>query len=225
MAPEQVEGKEITPAADIYALGVVLFEMMTGALPFKGDTTLAVIFKRLNEPPPPPRTLVPELNQQWEDVILCCLARHPVGRFAKAMDVLKALHHEAPIVKPVLEEVSLPAPSRHWLRPALLTAVCLLLLVLSWAVTNRFTGRAPAQPEVVRLLVADFNNQTAEPLLDGVLEPLFTVALEGASFINCYERGQARKVAAQLQSGATGLSEALARLVAVREGVNVILSG
>ncbi len=227
MAPEQVEGKVLTPSADIYALGVVLFEMVTGALPFKGDTTLATIFKRLNEPPPPPRSLVPELDEQWENVILCCLARTPAGRFAKATDVAKALQYEAPIVPPVVAEIPLAVPpkSRRWLRPAMIAAAVVFLLLLGWAVSNRFTERTPTQPEVVRLLVADFNNQTSEPLFNGMLEPLFTVVMEGASFINCYDRGQARKVAGQLQSGVTGLDEALARLVAVREGINVVLSG
>jgi tetratricopeptide (TPR) repeat protein len=227
MAPEQVEATEITPAADIYALGVVLFEMVTGVLPFKADSTLGTILKRLNEPPPPPRTFVPELDEQWEKVILCCLARYPAGRFAQATDVAKALQHEAPIVPAVVA----PAPvvpavkARRWLRPVGIGVALLVLVLLGWALLRRGGESRATQPEVIRLLVADFNNQTAEPLFNGMLEPLFTVAMEGASFITCYDRGQARTLAGQIQKDAKGLDETLARLVAGREGINVVLSG
>ena len=91
MAPEQVEGRELTAAADIYALGVVLYEMVCGVRPFVGATALEVALKRLNEPPLPPRTHVPDLDPRWEEVILRCLDRDPSRRFAAAEDVLKAV--------------------------------------------------------------------------------------------------------------------------------------
>ena len=55
MAPEQVEGRPCTPLSDLYALGIVLYEMLTGALPWDGDAALVVASQRLMEPPPPPR--------------------------------------------------------------------------------------------------------------------------------------------------------------------------
>ena len=91
MAPEQVEGRELTPAADIYALGVVLYEMVCGVRPFVGTTALDVALKRLSEPPTPPRTHVPDLDPRWEDVILRCLERDPSRRFVAAEDVLKTV--------------------------------------------------------------------------------------------------------------------------------------
>jgi serine/threonine protein kinase len=65
MAPEQVEGKPVTAAADIYALGVVLYEMVTGKWPFIGDSSLSVAVKRLMEPPSPPRLHAPNLDPLW----------------------------------------------------------------------------------------------------------------------------------------------------------------
>jgi TolB-like protein len=94
MAPEQVEGGKVTAAADLYALGVVMYEMVTGRQPFVGDTPLSTAVKRLKEPPPSPRKLAPDLDPQWERVILRCLERNPAHRFASAADVAQALAGE-----------------------------------------------------------------------------------------------------------------------------------
>jgi len=91
MAPEQVEGLEVTPRTDIYALGVVLFELVTGQLPFSGPSPLFSAVKRLTAPPPSPRKLVPELPPHWDAVILRCMAREPSGRYESAGHVVEAL--------------------------------------------------------------------------------------------------------------------------------------
>ena len=95
MAPEQVEGGRVTAASDIYSLGIVLYEIVTGALPFVGDSPLSTAVKRLKEVPPSPRSLVPGLDSRWDTTILRCLDRDPADRFASAGDVAKALVGEA----------------------------------------------------------------------------------------------------------------------------------
>jgi len=104
MAPEQVEGGPIGPAADVYALGVVLYEMLTGAFPFQGDSALSLAVKRLHEPPIPLRDRLPAVDPRWERVILRCLERDPEARFAAVEEVAAALEPDAPM------------PRRQWLR-------------------------------------------------------------------------------------------------------------
>jgi serine/threonine protein kinase len=97
MAPEQVEGLPPTERADLYALGVVMYEMVTGTLPFQAETRFATAMKRLSEPPTPPRQHRADLDARWEQVILRCLERAPDARFACAGQVIAALEgKEAP---------------------------------------------------------------------------------------------------------------------------------
>ncbi len=94
MAPEQIEGKDLTPAADVYALGIVMYEMVTGEPPFQGDTPLSVALKKLKEAAPSPRSGAPDLPPVWDRAILRCLERNPGDRYATTADLVRALHGE-----------------------------------------------------------------------------------------------------------------------------------
>ena len=85
--------------------------------------------------------------------------------------------------------------------------------------------RNPAAHVPVSVLVGDFENHTGDPVLDNTLEPMLGLALEGASFINVYSRGDARKLAEKLPNPTNKLDEQSARLVAVNQGVNAVITG
>ncbi len=91
MAPEQVAGLDVSATADQYALGVVMFEMVTGAWPFVDQTAVLTALKRLQEPAPSPRNFIPDLDPRWETAILRCLAREPENRFENIEDVVRSL--------------------------------------------------------------------------------------------------------------------------------------
>jgi tetratricopeptide (TPR) repeat protein/TolB-like protein/tRNA A-37 threonylcarbamoyl transferase component Bud32 len=96
MSPEQIEGRPTTTASDIYAFGLVIYEMVTGARPFQGDTPISGALKRLSEAPIPPRKLQPGLSPAWESAILRCLERDPTKRFSSAEEVARAISSEYP---------------------------------------------------------------------------------------------------------------------------------
>jgi len=96
LAPEQVTGAPSDHRADIYALGVMAYEMLTGQPPFTGPTPTAVLMKRLAEPPPPLAKLRPDAPPVLRDVIEGCLAQDPEERFQSAMDIVRALGGQTP---------------------------------------------------------------------------------------------------------------------------------
>jgi tetratricopeptide (TPR) repeat protein len=96
MAPEQVECKPATTATDIYALGIVMFELVTGELPFRAETPMATAVLRLTQPPPSARARRPELPVGWDLAIRRCLELAPANRFARAGEVALALDNRPP---------------------------------------------------------------------------------------------------------------------------------
>ena len=91
MAPEQVEGAETDARADIYALGAILFELLTGELAWNGPSPYSVAAARLLAPPPDPRDKKPDLADDVADLVMRCMARDPASRLASAEDLAAAL--------------------------------------------------------------------------------------------------------------------------------------
>jgi serine/threonine-protein kinase len=91
MSPEQCDGAELTPAADVYSLGVILYEMLTGLVPFSGSTPLAIAMKHTSELPRPPREVIPSIPEGLEAIVLHALEKSPADRPADAAEFRREL--------------------------------------------------------------------------------------------------------------------------------------
>jgi class 3 adenylate cyclase/Tol biopolymer transport system component len=129
MAPEQVRGEACGPRADLYALGVILYQLAVGNPPHQAATPVAVAIKHLQEEPVPPQALRPELPERLSRVILHCLAKEPGQRPADVLEVWRALAPEA-----------FPARPR---RSSWLGAALALVLLAGAGLTAWLVGRGP----------------------------------------------------------------------------------
>lgn len=120
-SPEQCRGEELTSASDLYALGVVTFEMLTGVLPFQGATVLALMHQHLHQPPPDPCVLRPELPSATAEVVQRALAKRPSARYRSAAAFSGALNRalcSSFSPTPILPQKSVPAEPLADISPA-----------------------------------------------------------------------------------------------------------
>jgi hypothetical protein len=132
MAPEQAAGgRQVTTAADVYALGAVLYEILTGRPPHVGPSPLEVLVRLLDQDPPPPRELNPRVDRELEAVCLKCLARRPAERYASAGALAEDLEHWLAGEPLGLRSAALATQVRSWLRQNLRSAGRTLAVGLS----------------------------------------------------------------------------------------------
>ena len=94
LSPEQAQGEAIGPSSDLYAVGIILYELLTGTVPFEGDSVVAIALRHLSEPPRPPSRLVSSISPNLDAIVLKALAKNPAQRFADADEFLAALAGE-----------------------------------------------------------------------------------------------------------------------------------
>ena len=169
MSPEQAKGMPADERSDIFSLGIIAYQMLTGKIPFKGDTALSSMLLRTQGPPPPPNQIEPTLSQGLSDIVMKMLAVKPEDRYQSSAELNKDLHDwqegilAKQIVTPPMVLIAEPT-SKKWIGLAVGAALVVMGAVYG---VERYLNRpvAPAAPMTV--IIADFNNHTGDPLFNG----------------------------------------------------------
>ena len=138
LSPEQARGAPVTASSDLYSVGIVLYEMLTGKVPFSGDSAIEIAMKHLNDAPKPPSKIRPEIPEELDQVVLRALAKNPEDRYQTAEEFSEDLHRV---------EAGLPlAPETADAATALLTGAA-IGLAGDGGSTEVLAGTAVTQPQ------------------------------------------------------------------------------
>jgi tetratricopeptide (TPR) repeat protein len=239
MSPEQVEGKEVDQRSDIYSLGVILYEMVTGRVPFEGDTPFTIGMKHKGEEPKDPKELNTQLPEELNLIILRCLEKDKEKRYQSSGEVRTELTRiekgiptteiEVPKKKPLTsKEITVTFGLKKLLIPvSVLIAIVVIAIVLwhPWSLEKTI----PIPSDKLSLAVLYFDNMSGDESLDywreGIAE-LFITDLMQSKFINVLTRDRVLSILQKLNllDSKTYRTEDLVR-VANEGRVNHTVSG
>ena len=232
MSPEQAQGKEVKASSDIFTFGLILYELLAGVTPFHAESAIASLLMRSQQRAVPLADVARNVPATLSNIVSKCLETDPAKRYQSAEQLdadLRAWQGRGGKSRVSASSLRLRmnrVRELPWQRFAI-TGVLIVAIAagIAWyAIKRQLTAKSgPHAP--VSVLVADFENHTGDPVLDNTLEPMMGVALEGASFINAYSRGDARKLAKKLPNAPDKLDEQSALLVAKSQDVGVVITG
>jgi serine/threonine protein kinase/tetratricopeptide (TPR) repeat protein len=183
MSPEQIDGGEVDARSDIYSLGVIIYELLTGKTPFSGETPWSVAVKHKSEPPNDPRELNPAIPEAMSRVILKCLEKQKERRYQSAEELLTDLLNieekhtrtgtrlktrQATKAKPVTavrRTVFRARTKKPAVRAIAAAGILVVLGLLLWKLVFDRTSAAPPS-ERLKMAVISFENQTGDPTFD-----------------------------------------------------------
>lgn len=223
MAPEQLEGGPVSARTDIYALGLILFEMTTGMRAFRSGGFTGGIARRIAGAPSSPEDIVPGLPAHWRKAIDGCLRTNPSERFQSAAEVVSALEGVQAVASPTAPPTTAQqpvAPNRRWSRrAAVFAAVLLAVTAIIYATLRplRSQGESPVAPGA-SIYLAPVSNTTGEARLNDVTE-LLRAGLAQSAQVNLLDQGRAREILEEMTKAPDAeIDQATAREIAMRAG-------
>jgi tetratricopeptide (TPR) repeat protein/predicted Ser/Thr protein kinase len=232
MSPEQAQGGDVQASSDIFTVGLILYELLTGSSPFYAESAIASLLMRTQQRAAPLVNVDKGISGTLSNIVSKCLEKEPAKRYQSAEHLnadLRAWQGVGGATKVSAPSTRLRADNLKrlpWLRVG--AASVLVLAVgagIAWYIAGKRNAASAINHAPITVLVGDFANHTGDSVLDDTLEPMLGVAMEGASFINVYSRGDARKLAKKLPNPTDTLDEQSSRLVAVSQGVSAVITG
>ncbi|HEX7281927.1 MAG TPA: serine/threonine-protein kinase, partial [Vicinamibacterales bacterium] len=227
MAPEQSQTTNVDGRADIYAFGLILYDMLTGRQRLRGrDQPMSELLSRMNAPPPPVRTLRAEIPPPLDELITKATQPSAADRFADVAALRQALDGIAADGHARRDGGSTTNAMRSRLAIGALAVVAVVVMsgVLAWRGWLSAPATAPAAPpRPISVIVANFDNRTGDPIFDGLVEQALMVGVESAAFINAYPRRDALRLAASYPDKTISVNTA--KLIALREGLAAVITG
>ncbi len=225
MSPEQARSEDCDARSDIFSLGIIFYEMLTGKIPWHADSMLETMFKRTKERAVPPAEIDPSVPKAANDIIVKCLELEPAKRYQSFTEILADIENIDPSKKVAAVRLrsQVRKASRYWTLAAAGLAIVIIAAIAGYFARSNVAPKQAAAHAPMTVLIADFNNHTGDAVFDGALERTVKLALEGAGFISVYDRTQLRTIGSQPVSGR--LDETAARQIAVSQGLGVVVSG